>query len=134
MLTLLIMFQTFVDASTFSEKVACFNVTSTEFTANDPSSTASTSSSTPSATNAGTSAETTAPVVQESEKSSGGLSGGAKAGIAVGAIVGAALIFGAAFFALRRKRSAVKDAEAQPPMGKVVTHDAASIGSAQTAH
>lgn len=105
---MLIRFQTFVDASVFSENVACFNVTSTEFTANDPSSTASTSTPTPTATNAGTTAETTAPVVQESEKSSSGLSGGAKAGIAVGTIVGAALIFGAAFFAIRRKRSAVK--------------------------
>lgn len=107
----------------------CFNVGESEFV---PAGTAPTpSAANPASTGTATSAKPT--VAEEEEKSSGGLSTGAKAGIAVGAIVGAALIAGFAFFALRRKRSTPKDAEAQPPMGKVVSH-AASIGSAQTAH
>lgn len=118
---------TFVESATFeSTDNMCFNVGESEFV---PAGTTSTTS-TPAATGAVSSSE---PTVAAEEKSSGGLSTGAKAGIAVGAIVGAALIAGVAFFALRRKRSAPKDAEAQPPMGKVVS-SAASIGSAQTAH
>jgi len=117
---------TFVESATFDAKnVMCFNVGESEFI---PAGT--TPAVTPATIDTGASA---APTVTVENKSNGGLSGGAKAGIAVGAIVGAALIAGLAFFALRRKRSVAKDAEAQPPMGKVASRSA-SIGSAQTAH
>lgn len=105
----------------------CFNVGESEFI---PAGTTSTTS-TPAATGAVSSSEPT--VAAEEKSSGGGLSAGAKAGIAIGAIVGAAMVAGIAFFALRRRRSAPKDTEAQPPMGKVVS-SSASIGSAQTAH
>ncbi|KAG4442028.1 hypothetical protein IFR05_002496 [Cadophora sp. M221] len=119
---------TFVESATFDAKdVMCFNVGESEFI---PAGTTGTSSTTPASTGTASSPE---PTVAAEEKSGGGLSTAAKAGIAVGAIVGAALIAGVAFFALRRKRSTPKDAEAQPPMGKVVSRSA-SIGSAQTAH
>lgn len=65
--------------------------------------------------------------------SNSSLSAGAMAGIAVGAIAGAALIFGIAFFALRRKRAGKKDVEHMPPMYKVAP-DAASVASEKTAY
>ncbi|KAL2067589.1 hypothetical protein VTL71DRAFT_2014 [Oculimacula yallundae] len=120
---------TFVDSATFDAKnVMCFNVGESEFI---PAGTKPAAAS-PNPASSGTAASS-APTVAAEEKSNNGMSAGAKAGIAVGAIVGAALIAGLAFFALRRKRSTPKDAEAQPPMGKVVSRSA-SIGSAQTAH
>lgn len=120
--------QTFVESATFdATDVMCFNVGESEFI---PAGSTGTSSTPPASTGTVASPE---PTVATEEKSSGGLSTAAKAGIAVGAIVGTALIAGVTFFALRRKRSTPKDAEAQPPMGKVFSRSA-SIGSAQTAH
>ncbi|KAH7330520.1 hypothetical protein BKA65DRAFT_480657 [Rhexocercosporidium sp. MPI-PUGE-AT-0058] len=120
---------TFVESATFdATEVMCFNVGESEFIPAGTSGT--TSSTTPGSTGTVASSE---PTVAVEEESNSGLSTGAKAGIAVGAIVGAALMVGIAFFALRRKRSTHKDAEAQPPMGKVLSRSA-SIGSAQTAH
>ncbi|KAH9222428.1 hypothetical protein DL95DRAFT_401964 [Leptodontidium sp. 2 PMI_412] len=119
---------TFVESATFdATDVMCFNVGESEFI---PAGSTGTSSTPPASTGTVASPE---PTVATEEKSSGGLSTAAKAGIAVGAIVGTALIAGVTFFALRRKRSTPKDAEAQPPMGKVFSRSA-SIGSAQTAH
>ncbi|CZT50425.1 uncharacterized protein RSE6_11404 [Rhynchosporium secalis] len=113
-------------SATFDAKNAvCFNVSESEFV---PAGTKPATTPVSSGT-----AASSPPTVPIAEKSDSGLSVGAKAGIAVGAILGAALIAGLAFFALSRKRSVPKDAEAQPPMGKVVSR-AASIGSALTAH
>lgn len=75
----------------------CFNVTSDDFNAPTPSSSASPSAG------AGLSG---APTSDQST-SSGGLSGGAKAGIAVGAVIGGLALFGViGFFLWRRGKNA----------------------------
>ncbi|KAF2179499.1 hypothetical protein K469DRAFT_753887 [Zopfia rhizophila CBS 207.26] len=96
---------TFVEATDFKDQVPCFNVTSDDFNAPTPSTSAS--GSMPTASNL--SATSPASSLAASSSSGGGPSAGAKAGIAVGSIVGAAAIIGAiAFLVLRRRKSAQK--------------------------
>ncbi|KAE8446221.1 hypothetical protein EG329_012446 [Mollisiaceae sp. DMI_Dod_QoI] len=119
---------TFVEVSAFSEQVPCFNVTASEF--DSPSSTAS---STPTATQATASATSTGT---ENQQGSSGLSGGAKAGIAVGSIFGGVFLLAAIAWFVRRRRASHRDMEStkKPTMKHVAAADAASIGSADTAH
>ena len=89
--------QTFVETNDFSVKVPCFNVTSNNFNALTPDSSASGSAPFQISSSANQSASSGQPT------SGGGLSTSAKAGIAIGAILGGLVILGAVGFLVWRK-------------------------------